>query len=118
MIPDLAWVYFILRRSYIETHWQVDPVTKVIYFPLDFYWADEKGKTVVPAHFFMLNQNNQISVGPVEHEVTQPNCPGAIYTADRMDGKIYFLRTYTMSVDATVFPCLITPTLNSKPPPP
>ena len=117
VVPDSARLYLTLRRSYIETHWQVDPVTKMIYFPLHFYWLDESGKTVVPSDFFVLD-HNKMKVDPVTHEVTWPKCLGAIYTADRLDGNIYILRHYAMSVTAPIFPCLITPVLKSELPPP
>jgi hypothetical protein len=116
LVPDPARVYLALRRSYIETHWQVDPVTNLIYFPLHFYRLDESGKNVIPSDFFVLDQNNQMKVDPVTHEVTWPNCPGAIYTADRLDDKIYILRHYTTSVTAPLFPCLITPVRKSEMP--
>jgi hypothetical protein len=114
VVPDSARVYLMLRRSYIETHWQVDPVTKLTYFPLDFYRADESEKTFVPGDFFVLDQDNQLKVDPATHEVTWPKCLGAIYTANRLDDTIYILRHYTMSVTAPIFPCLITPAPKSE----
>jgi hypothetical protein len=117
VIPDSARVYLMLRRPYIDAHWQVDPVTKLTYFPLDFYHVDESGKIVVPGDFFVLDQENRLSVDPISHEVNSPKCLGAIYTADRLEGQIYILRHYTETATAPLFPCLITPALEGEQPP-
>ena len=89
VIPDSASVYLMVRRPYIDAHWQVDPITNLTYFPLAFYHVDESGKTVVPGHFFVLDRGNQLVVNPISHVVDWPKCPGAIYTAYRLEDQIY-----------------------------
>jgi len=116
VIPDSASVYLMVRRPYIDAHWQVDPITNLTYFPLAFYHVDESGKTVVPGHFFVLDRGNQLVVNPISHVVDWPKCPGAIYTAYRLEDQIYIVRHYTIGATAPLFACLITPIPNRERP--
>ncbi len=113
VLPNSARIYLMFYRQYISEHWQVDPVTKLTYLPLDFYATDDSERMVVPAHFFLLDREHRLGFDPSSHKVTWPTCPGAIYTAFRLEDQIYILRHYAVSATAPLFPCLITPIPNN-----
>jgi hypothetical protein len=112
--PDTAGLYLVLQRSYIDTHWRVDPVTRVTYFPLAFEKADAGGATVVPRSFFVLDKYSELIVS--SGELMRPSCPNATYLARRLEGQIYILQQYAEQ-DAYLTPCLVTPAPKSELPP-
>jgi hypothetical protein len=112
--PNPAGIYLAMRRSYIDAHWQVDPVTKLTYFPIAFY--DYNGKAV-PYSLFLKDSESQLKIDPLGHDLLWPRCSTASYAAHRLEDKIYVLRQYEVSPELSYSPCLITPAPKSTPPP-
>jgi hypothetical protein len=117
VLPDPTLVYFHLRRSYIETHWQVDPKSRLSYFPLD-YLAMEKlnrggasGKEIVPRNFLARDYAGKFSIDRTDGRLTSPSCPNAKYSARRLEGPVYAVRLYIDDVDEVSEPCLVAPTI-------
>ena len=117
--PDPARIYLWLWRPYVESHWQVDPVAHLTYFPLDYTGVGYKNQEIVPHNFFVLDDKKALRLD--EHpdpysglrRLISPSCPDAKYDASRLDGEIYIVNNYIDDPDEPSQPCLITP--NNKP---
>jgi hypothetical protein len=98
VVPDPAVLYFHLRRSYIQSHWQTDEASGLSYFPLD------------DNNFFVWDRNKRFVVDPrgSEHLIS-PRCQTAKYSARLLEGQIYIVFRYIDDPDEASVPCLITP---------
>jgi hypothetical protein len=112
-VPDPARIYLWLWRPYLESHWRVDPVTHLTYFPLDYTGVGKDNKEVVPHNFFVLDDRGTLVLDENPHHgisrLISPSCPGAKYYASRLDEKIYIVNNYIDDPDEPSEPCLITP---------
>jgi hypothetical protein len=100
--PDPAVLYFHLRRSYIESHWQTDEASELSYFPLD------------DSNFFVWDRNGRFRIEPdnngfASRRLISPSCPTAKYNVRALETQIYVLFRYVDDQDEVTIPCLITP---------
>jgi hypothetical protein len=111
--PDPARIYLWLWRPYVESHWQVDPVTHLTYFPLDYTGVGKENKEIVPHNFFILDDKEKFVLDASSYHgisrLIAPFCPNAKYEASRLDEKIYIVANYVDDPDEPSEPCLITP---------
>jgi hypothetical protein len=112
-IPDPALLYWQIWQPYIQGHWQTDPVSKFIYFPIDYTTMDystanDRGK-VVPRNFFVLDDIGMFEISKYDGRVISPSCANAKYSALRVEEKIYVVRLFIDDPDETSDPCLVTP---------
>jgi hypothetical protein len=114
-IPDPALLYWQIWRSYIESHWKTDPVSGVIYFPIDYPTMNDSGVQmggIFPRNFFVFDKDGTFSIDKSygRDRLISPSCPGAKYGARRVEDKIYVVRLYVDYPEEDSNPCLVTPT--------
>jgi hypothetical protein len=119
VFPDASVIYFKLNRSYIESHWKIDPITKLPYFPFVFYRADMIGRSIVPSHYYVLDEQYRIMFEPFFRRFEIRECRDEYTIVVRVDDRTYFIRQYPPGGSwegSYITPCLITPTLKERPP--
>src|SRR5271166_4611703 len=79
-LPNAGWVYFQLRRSYIEANWKTDPQTGTIYFPIRYSTFDS-WTTEVPQYSFVFDKYDILRFIPFSNQLSVPSCPLAEYYA-------------------------------------
>lgn len=117
VFPDSSVIYFKLNRSYITSNWQIDPVTKLPYFPTAFYKADLIGRSIVPSHYYVLDEQYRITFEPFFRRFEIRECRDEYTIVVSVEDRTYFVRQYTEEGGSYIKPCLITPTLKNDRPP-
>ena len=109
VLPDAAWVYYKLRRTYIEANWKTDPQSGIIYFPLA-YESFDNWATEVPRVFFVFDKYAKLRFVPFSDQLSWPYCPqGNFYTAHKVAESVYWLRAYIDDPGDDARPCAIAP---------
>jgi hypothetical protein len=114
--PEPAGIYLRWWRPYVESHWQVDPVTHLIYFPLDYAGSSNKDDHLVaPLNFLVLDDKKAFVIDPYSTpgrmgRLRSPTCPDADLEVLRLEGQIYIVRQYADDFHKDSESCLITPT--------
>jgi len=107
VLPDPAVVYFNIFRKDIEAHWKIDPITNVVYFPVD-YGVDDEGKKF-PRNFFVLDNAGTFAADEYTKNLLSPRCGKSKYIVRFRRENVLFLRFYTDGADEPVRSCLIIP---------
>lgn len=109
IVPDLGPIYFQIRKSYIESHWQIDPQTGRRYFPIDYFQVrdgPDAGK-FFPRNFFIVDDGSFRIVDWFSG--ISVFCGGSKYHAKKLSPDVYLLRAYVDDPAETLDPCLIMP---------
>jgi hypothetical protein len=107
--PDPGPLYFQLRSSYVETHWQIDPKTKRRYFAIDYFKihrGPDSGK-IFPRNFFLL-EDGTFFFNPIAGEI-KASCGNAEYSAQRVSEHVLIVRSFSDN-PYEIEPCLIAAT--------
>jgi hypothetical protein len=111
VFPASSVVYFKLNRSYIESHWQIDPVSKLTYFPIAFEDAGPVGKTTIPSRYYVLKEHYPKSLdSPVPGFTLSSGCRNDFFDV-HVEEQVYFVFHYSEPDEYYLTPCRITPTL-------
>lgn len=109
VMPDLASIHFRLRQAYIESHWRTDPITGIIYFPIDYTGVGEKeDRTIAPRNFYVLDTENKFVISEFSDRLKSPSCPNAKYDAKRLGNGVYAVRMYVDDPAELSVACLVT----------
>ncbi len=111
VLPDPAVVYFYVFSKKIEADWKTDPVTKVVYFPID-YTLDDGGRKF-PRNFYVLDNAGTFAADKYgSGRLISPKCNGSKYSMKSIWESVLFLRFYIDDPNEPVRSCLITPMSN------
>jgi hypothetical protein len=108
VLPDAAYLFFVIRRSYIESHWITDQRSQVQYYPLSYAFV-EQGKAHFPLFFLVLDSSHSFKFVPFSDQLMSPSCPGAKYSARALTDDVYLVRAFVDDPGEKLEPCLIIP---------
>jgi hypothetical protein len=112
IVPDPAPLYFRLRKSYIQEHWQRDAVSGRLYFGIDYikvFNGPNAGK-LFPRTFFIMDDGSFPTSTPPDIRAIANACQQAKYEFTKIDDRVSFVQAYVDDVDEELLPCLIQPT--------
>jgi hypothetical protein len=108
VLPDASAVYFKLNKDYVQSHWQIDAVSKLAYFPVIFGSAAPLGMTTIPERFYVLDEHDIISFDRMMNRFTVRGCDE--YTTVRhVEDHVYFVELGSEPEGRYLKPCLINP---------
>lgn len=89
--PDPADLYFRAKRIEIEAQWKTDPISKIVYFPIDYTRGDDGW---FPRNFYVLDKAKSFVLNEYGDALLSPSCPFAHYNARRVNEDVLVVRFF------------------------